>query len=336
MILTLERIQNGKGELMEEVRISFEQLKNSAKNDLIAAGLDEKQSEIVADCFATADIYGVNSHGCAILPAHIQRIARGGYNCVPNCNIIRQTASFAVVDGDNAIGPVSAMFCLKLATQKAKEVGVYSVFAKNNNTFGPAFYYSLKAAEQGCIAFVCSNSPAQMAPIGGKEKMLGTNPLAMVIPVPGDDPIIVDMATSVVAKSKFKEYKEQGKSLPEGWALDKDGKPTTDPDMGIQGLVLPMAGYKGYALSMMVDIVAGVLSGAAYLSKVGRFYSQDNNSMNVGFYISVIDPQLVCGEEYNKAIADFVDLIKNSAAVEGCQISLPGADRVKYKAEHMI
>lgn len=321
---------------MEEVKISFEQLKNSAKNDLIAAGLDEKQSAIIADCFATADIYGVHSHGCAMLPAHIQRIARGGYNCAPDCKIIRQTASFAVVDGDNAIGPVSAMFCLELAAQKAKEVGVYSVFAKNNNTFGPAFYYSLKAAERGCIAFVCSNSPAQMAPIGGKDKMLGTNPLAMVIPVPGDDPIIVDMATSVVAKSKFKEYKAQGKPLPEGWALDKDGKPTTDPDMGIQGLVLPMAGYKGYALSMLLDIVCGVLSGAAYLSKVGRFYSEDNRSMNVGFYMSVMDPQIVCGEEYNKAIADFANLIKNSAPADGCRISLPGADRVKFKAEHLI
>ena len=328
--------KNEKGDLMEESRISFEQLKASAKNDLIAAGLDEKQSEIVADCFATADIYGVNSHGCAILPAHIQRITRGGYNCVPNCRVIRQTASFAVVDGDNAIGPVSAMFCLDLAVQKAKDVGVYSVFAKNNNTFGPAFYYSLKAAERGCIAFVCSNSPAQMAPIGGKEKMLGTNPLAMVIPVPDDDPIIVDMATSVVAKSKFKEYKAQGKPLPEGWAMDQDGKPTTDPDEGIQGLVLPMAGYKGYALSMLLDIVSGVLSGAAYLNKVGRFYSEDNGSMNVGFYMSVIDPQIVCGEAYHQAIADFAGLLKHSAAAEGCQIVLPGADRVKYKAEHSM
>ena len=319
---------------MDEARVSYEQLRKAAKNNLMAAGLDEKQSDTVADCFATADVYGVNSHGCAILPAHIQRIARGGYNCTPDCKILRQTASFAVVDGDNAIGPVSAMFCLELAVQKAKEVGVYNVFAKNNNTFGPAFYYSLKASERGCIAFVCSNSPAQMAPIGGKDKMLGTNPLAMVIPVPSGDPIIVDMATSVVAKSKFKEYKAQGKPLPEGWALDRDGKPTTDPDMGIQGLVLPMAGYKGYALSMLVDIVCGVLSGAAYLNKVGRFYSEDNGSMNVGFYMSVIDPQLVCGEEYNQVIADFVDLIKNSAAAEGEQISLPGADRMKYKAEH--
>ena len=321
---------------MEESNISFAQLKNEAKKELIAAGLDENQAETVADCFATADVYGVVSHGCGMLPAHVQRIVRGGYNCKPNCKVLRQTASFAVVDGDNAIGPVSAMYCLEIGVREAKKVGVFNVFSKNNNTFGPAFYYSLKAAEQGCIAFVCSNSPAQMAPIGGKDKMLGTNPISMVVPVPGGDPIIVDMATSVVAKSKFKEYKEQGKSLPEGWALDKDGKPTTDPDSGIQGLVLPMAGYKGYALSMLVDIVSGVLSGAAYLSNVGRFYSQDNSSMNVGFFMSVIDPQIVCGEEYNKAIADFVALIKNSTPAEGCQISLPGADRIRYKYEHTV
>lgn len=321
---------------MKESKNSFAQLKNMAKKDLIAAGLDEKQADTVADCFATADIYGVTSHGCAMIPANVQRIMRGGYNCKPNCKVLRQTASFAVVDGDNAIGPVSAMYCLEIGIQEAKKVGVFNVFSKNNNTFGPAFYYSLKAAEQGCIAFVCSNSPAQMAPIGGKDKMLGTNPISMVVPVPGKDPIIVDMATSVVAKSKFKEYKEQGKPLPDGWALDKDGNPTNDPDMGIQGLVLPMAGYKGYALSMLVDLVSGVLSGAAYLSKVGRFYSQDNSSMNVGFFMSVIDPQIVCGEAYEKAIAEFAGLIQNSAAAEGSQISLPGADRLRYKAEHTI
>ena len=321
---------------MKEDIFSFNDLKTTAMMKLTETGLDEDQAEIVADCLATADMYGVSSHGCAILQSHIDRILRGGYNCKAECKITRQTAAFAVVDGDNAIGPVSAMFCLNLAVEKAKEVGVFNVFAKNNNTFGPAFYYSLKAAEQGCIAFVCSNSPAQMAPIGGKEKMLGTNPIAMVIPVPNSDPIIVDMATSIVAKSKFKEYKEQGRPLMEGWALDKDGNPTTDPDKGIQGLVLPMAGYKGYALAMLVDIVSGVLSGAAYLSKVGRFYSEDSRSMNVGFYMSVIDPRLVCGKKYDSLIVDFVDTLQNSSPVEGCHISLPGAERVKYKNEHTI
>ena len=222
------------------------------------------------------------------------------------------------------------MFCLNFSIEKCRKTGVYSIFSRNNNTFGPAFYYSLKAAEQGCIAFICSNSPAQIAPIGGKERMLGTNPFAVVIPVPNDEPIIIDMATSIVAKSKFKQFKEAGRELPDGWALDKDGNPTNDPDEGIQGTVLPMAGFKGYAISMLIDVMAGVLSGAAYLDKVGRFYSNNKEGMNVGFYMTVIDPLIVVGSEYQNIMHDFVSRLRNSKTLVGEKIVLPGDDRISF------
>jgi len=312
-------------------KFNFENRKTEAVKALTENGASKAHAEIVADCLVTADEYGVTSHGTSILPSHIQRIQRGGYNLNPDIKLIKETAAFAVIDGDNAIGPVSAMFCLDYAIKKCRESGVFTVFARNNNTFGPAFYYSLKAAEKGCIAFICSNSPAQMAPMGGCEKMLGTNPLAAVIPVPDSDPIIIDMATSVVAKSKFKEYKNEGKTLPEGWALDKEGNPTRDPDEGMSGLVLPMAGFKGYAISMLIDIFSGVLSGAAYLDKVGRFYSEEGGSMNVGFYMTVIDPVVVCGEDFNKEIKEYAERVKTSKAAEGREVVLPGEDRITYK-----
>ncbi len=308
----------------------FDVERKNAVLQLMENGVDEAQAETVADCFATADLYGVTSHGLAILPSHIQRIERGGYNLHPHFKVLKETAAFAVIDGDNSFGPVSAKYCLDFAIERCKSSGVYTVFSKNNNTFGPAFYYSLKAAEQGYIAFICSNSPAQMAPVGGKEKLLGTNPFAMVVPVPDSDPIIVDMATSVVAKSKFKQYKNEGKALPQGWALDEDGNPTTDPDQGMRGLVLPMAGFKGYAISMLIDIVSGLLSGAGYLNGVGRFYSEDKSSMNVGFYINVIDPVAVCGEEYSKEIKEFVRRIRESSPAPNGKICLPGDDRIEF------
>lgn len=313
------------------MKFDFELNMANVKTKLVSNGVNEAQAEILADCLVTADEYGVTSHGTAVLQSHIDRIKRGGYNLNPDLKVIKETAAFALVDGDNAIGPVSAMFCLDYALRKCRECGVFTVFARNNNTFGPAFYYSLKAAEQGCIAFVCSNSPAQMAPVGGVEKMLGTNPLAAVIPVPDSDPIIIDMATSAVAKSKFKEYKNEGKPLPEGWALDKDGNPTTDPDEAMSGLVLPMAGFKGYALSMLIDVIAGALSGAATLDRVGRFYSDDGSCMNVGFYMTVIDPTVVLGDDYNKEIKEYVARLRNSRSAEGKKIVLPGDDRINYR-----
>jgi LDH2 family malate/lactate/ureidoglycolate dehydrogenase len=310
----------------------YNEKKNKIMQEFINNGLDERQAEIIADCFVTTDLYGVTSHGSTMLSAYIKKINQGSYNLNPKFKIIRETGAFAVIDGDNAIGPISAKFCLDFAINKCKKSGVYTVFSKNNNTFGPAFYYSLKAAEQGYIAFICSNSPAQMAPVGGKEKMLGTNPFAAVIPVPGADPIIIDMATSVVAKSKFKQYKEEGKKLPDGWAIDIEGNPTNDPDEGIQGMILPMAGFKGYGIAILIDIISGVLSGAAYLNKVGRFYSENKLGMNVGFYLNIINPEIVIGDIYQEIIKDFVKRLRESKKVGEKKIILPGDDRIKNKS----
>ena len=302
--------------------------KDDIVKKLVSAGVPHHHAEVVADCMYEADIHGVTSHGARILPSHLQKIKSGGYNLSPNFRTLRESPAFAVVDGDNALGFVCAMHCMGLAIEKAKEVGIYHVFSCHNNTVGPAFYYPLKAAEQGLIGILYSNSPAQMPPIGGKEKMLGTNPFAAVIPVPGHPPIIIDMATSVVAKSKFKEYKEAGKPLPEGWALDAEGNPTTDPDAAMQGLVLPMAGFKGYGIAMLIDIISGLLSGAAFLNKVGRFYSPDNSPMNVGICCACINPHLVLGDIYDSLIAQYVTEIRNSPACEGKVVVLPGDDRI--------
>ena len=317
--------------MSEKIDIEKEQI--FIINELTENGVPQEQAEIVADCFSTADSYGVTTHGGAILPSHIQRIQRGGYNLSPNFKVIRETAAFAVIDGDNAIGPVSATFCMRYAIEKCRDSGVFTVFSRNNNTFGPAFYYPLLAAREGLIGIACSNSPAQMAPIGGKEKMLGTNPFSIVVPTYGD-PIILDMATSVVAKSKFKEYKLARKELPEGWALDSEGNPTVDPDKAMQGFVLPMAGFKGYGIALMIDILSGLLSGAAYLNKVGRFYMENGSCMNVGFQFIVLDPKQILGEGYDEIIKDFVLQLRNSKSADGCSIILPGDDRLKYKREN--
>lgn len=301
-------------------------------NRLCKIGVPDNQSEVVADCFATADEYGVTSHGINVLPSHIDKVLNpnGGYNLSPSLEIIRETPSFAVINGDNGIGPVVADYCMNYAVEKAREVGVFHVFSRNNNTFGPAFYYPLKAAEKGFIGILFSNTPAQMAPFGGKEKMLGTNPFAVVVPVPGSDPIIVDMATSVVAKSKFKQYKELGKQLPDGWALDVDGHPTNDPDEGMRGLVQPMAGFKGYGIAMLIDIISGLVSGAAFLNKVGRFYSEEGKCMNVGFCCIAMDPHMILGDEYDIIINDYVATLRNSERVGESPIALPGDDRIKF------
>ncbi len=308
--------------------------KHAMEAELTANGVSAHDAALLADTLYTADLYGVTSHGASLLPAHIERIRRGAYNLSPTFRILKETAAFAVIDGDNALGAVAADHCMRIAVERAKTSGVFTVFSRNNNTFGAAFYYSLIAANTGCIGYIASNAPAQMAPVGGKEKLLGTNPFAVAVPIPGDEPLVVDMATSIVAKSKFKEYKARGEALPKGWALDENGAPTTDPDTALRGLVLPMAGYKGYALSALVDIFSGLLSGAAYLDGVGRFYSESTSSMNVGFSCVVIDPSVVLGDSYAEEICAWRDRIRASRAIDGQTVSLPGDDRLAKKREN--
>ncbi len=313
---------------------SLEQAKQEAAGILEACGVPEEASLTVAGVLATADQYGVTSHGLSMLTAYVERVRCGGFNLKPKIHIVRETAAFAVIDGDNALGPVAAEFCMRYAVEKCAAAGMFTVFSRNNNTLGPAFVYPLSVAQKGYIGLVCTNSPAQMAPFGGCEKMLGTNPFAAVIPVPGNDPIIIDMATSVAAKSKILMYRERGERLPEGWALDETGAPTTDPEAALKGFILPMAGFKGYGLAVLFDILAGALSGASYLNRVGRFYTKDTASMDVGYCMTVIDPAAVYGEDYALMIGAYVRALRESRAAEGQSIRLPGDDRLESKREN--
>lgn len=292
-------------------------------------GVPFEDASIISDSLVTADQYGVHSHGLEVLPAHIQKITKGDYNLKPHIRIEKETPNSALVNGDNSIGPLSALFCANLVIEKCSDRAIFIVNSFNNNTFGAAFFYSLIMAKKGLIGITLSNSPAQMPIHGGKDKLLGTNPFSIVIPN-GKTPLIIDMATSVVAKSKFEQYRKLGFQLENGWALDADGHPTTDPVKGIDGLVLPMAGFKGYGLSLAIDIIAGLLSKASYLNEVGRFYSKDNKPMDVGYAMIGINPSLIFGEGFEQEVEEYTKKLRASSLAPGYdKVSLPGDDRLE-------
>lgn len=315
---------------MKKCTIPYAELKELCQQKLERNGLNREDAETVAKCYATADLYGVSSHGVAILPSHIKRIQRGGYNLAPKIQVEKSTSAFAVINSDNAMGPISASFCTQKAISLATSEGIGVVFTHHANTYGPAFIYALAMAEKGLIGITCCNSPSAMPAPNGKEKLLGTNPLAIVIPSKSGTPIIYDIATSIVAKSKINQIRIAGGTIPEGWALDKNGIPTTDPTAAIEGLVLPMAGFKGYGLAMMIDILAGVLSGAFYLNRVNRFYSDNSACMNVGQFYMAIDPVTVLGANFYEIMRDYISTIRSSEKIDQTKsIALPGDDRIQ-------
>ena len=315
--------------------MNFLEYKKNIADKVANLGVNSSQAETISDYMTVCDFFGITSHGARTLDAHCQKIQRGEYNLSPSFKVLKETPSFAVIDGDNAIGIVSAEYCVNYAVNRAKENGIFTVLSKNNNTFGAAFYYAYTMAKRGMLIVISSNSPAQMAPFGGIDKMLGTNPFAIGIPAEKNEPIVIDMATSVSAKSKFKEYKERGEKLPVGWALDKSGNPTTDPDEAIAGTVLPMAGFKGYGIALAIDVISGLLSGAAFLDGVGRFYGGGKNGMNVGYTVCAIDPTVVFGEAFYREVDLYIERIRSSTAKAGKQISLPGDDRLETYRKNM-
>jgi (2R)-3-sulfolactate dehydrogenase (NADP+) len=316
-----------------KVNVTIEVLKEITKKLLVANQLPIEQADIVADCFVEADACGVITHGVSVLPAHINKIKSGSYNLNPNFNVIRDSGAFAVINSDNAIGPVSAVYCMNYAIEKCKETGIFTVLSRNSNTYGPGFYYPLLAAKNGFIGIALSNSPAAMPPLGGIDKLFGTNPFSFAVPCKEMDPIIFDMATSKVAKSKINEARINNKDIPLGWALDENGNPTTNPIEAIKGLVLPMANHKGYGLALTIDILTGVLSGAAFLNNVGRFYSENNEGMNVGQTFIAINPHMIYGEGFYETMDKYVETIRSSRSNDSNNISLPGDNKLKNKKE---
>lgn len=318
------------------MKIIESDLKIKIKDVLVSKGLSEKCSEATAECMVMADLFGIHTHGSLVLPSHIKRIENGGYNLNPSYDVISESNSYAVIDANNSIGFASANYCMEYAIKRAKQNGMFTVFCRNANAYGAASCYAMMAANKGMIGITCCNSPAAMAPIGGKDKLFGTNPLSVVIPTGDNEPVIIDMATSKVAKSRFLQMKREGKPLGVGWALDKEGKPTTDPDKGIQGLVCPMEGFKGYGLALVIDVLAGLLSGAAWQDKVNRFYNEKGDPMNVGHLFIAIDPVKIIGNCYWDLIKSYVANIRNSVPVdEEINIAVPGDDKHSAKKRNL-
>ena len=309
------------------MRYNIDKVRQRSVKALIDSNLKKDDAELVVDSMLEADINGVSTHGIRMLHAYVDKLKNGQF-AIGNPQVIKDSPSFTVMDSNNIIGAISAAKASQICIEKAKEYGMHTVFAKNCNTFGPAFYYAEMMSKAGMIGFVCSNTPAAMPAFNGLEPMLGTNPLAFSCPSKTKGTITLDMATSIVAKSHFSTALANHEKLKEGWALDQNGNPTTDPMEAIKGFVLPMAGFKGYGIAMAIDILSGFLSGAGYLNKVNKFYSQDGKGMNVGQMFVAINPDMVYDGDFLTDMDGYITTLRDSKVMDGRAIAIPGDDRV--------
>lgn len=279
----------------------------------------------VSACLIKAELRGVESHGLVRLPVYARRLQAGVVAARPTLRVIRAGTAAALVDGDNGLGPVVASSAMNTAIGIAREHGTGFVGVRNSNHFGAAAFYVEKAVRSGFIGLAISNAPPNMAPFGGKKRFLGTNPLAIGIPAGQEPPLIFDASTSVVARGKIIMAAHQGDPIPEGWAIDPDGVPTTDASQALEGAVLPFGGPKGSAISFIIDIFCGALTGAAFALHLNTL---ENLSavQNVGHVMAAVRTDLFMSDADFKDRMDTIQrMLKDSPAAPGIErVLVPG------------
>lgn len=308
------------------VLIQKNELERFVQRIFSKVGLDEAQAQTIARHLVLANLRGIDSHGVTRVGIYSKRIELGLTNKESEVQLERETASSALVDARNTSGIVAATTGIKLAVQKAKATGVGVVGIKNSNHCGMLADYTQYAAENDCISIATTNAPPNMAPWGGKERYFGTNPFSYSIPAGEEIDIVFDMATSVVARGKIINAEKNNQQIPLGWAISKDGKPTTDPSEALDGLVLPVGGPKGYGIAMLVDVLSGLFTGALNGPWIRDLYRDFTEPQNVGQFFMVMRADLFQPLEVFKSRMDqAIQEIRAIPTMEGVdRIYLPG------------
>jgi L-2-hydroxycarboxylate dehydrogenase (NAD+) len=308
------------------------------KDAFVASGLPEADSAKCAELMTEADLTGADGHGIFRLPQYIRRLNAGGFNKHPNITVTKNAPATALVDGDNGMGHLVMSRATTEAIAMAKETGVAWVGVRRSNHAGPAGLYAEMPAQHGMVGLYAAVANANhMGTWGGTDLLLGTNPLAVGVPS-GAGPLILDIATSIVAYGTVKKYALRGLAMPEGWFVDaQTGAPITDANRSHEGLLLPMGEYKGAGLALMLGLIAGVLNGAAFGRDVVDFNADDASETNTGHFIIAVDiARFIPLETFKSEVDRHIGDLRHSKRLPGVdEIRLPGDRRAECRAERM-
>jgi len=311
---------------MTDALIPEDALLALAARALVAGGMTAEDAAPVARILVLADLFGLRTHGISRVAQYLDRVRVGGIDARAAVRATRVAPGLALVDGANGIGPLVGMRALEAAMESAAEVGIAAAFARASNHFGPVMPYALIAAERGFASIIGTNATTTIAPWGGRDTRLGNNPLGIGVPTPGGDPILLDLAMSVAARAKIRRALKDGAVLPEGWATDAGGRPTTDPAAALAGFLLPFGGHKGYGLALMVDLLSGLLSGASYLTRVKAWDKEPEAHQDLGHFFILIDTKrLARPDALAGRMEDFKSIIRSTPAADPARpVRLPG------------
>ena len=307
-------------------------LENLIKSIFCKYGLSVKHANICAKALINAELVGAPSHGLSRLKMYCDRIKKKVINPKPKIKIKKISQSISHIDGNNSIGFVVADIGIKQAIKNAKKTGFGLVAIKNSGHYGLSGYYAEQAVKKNLIAMCFTNAPPAIAPHGSKKSLFGTNPICFGVPAKKNIPFILDTSMSIINRGKIRVAAKTGKKIPEGVALDKFGKPTTDAKKALKGVQLPIAGFRGSGLAWMVDILSGVFTGGNHGGKVKDPFDDFSGPQNIGHLFIVMKSNLFV-ENYNQRIIENIKRIKRLPKIKGVkEILYPGQNkRKRYK-----
>ncbi len=325
-------------------------LRSFTEQVFLKMGCPETDAQLAADVLLRSDLRGIDSHGVARLVGYVRLWEKKRINATPNVRVVHETATTAAVDGDAGLGLVVAPFAMKVAIEKAKTYGTGWVSVKNSNHFGIAGYHALLATEHDMIGISMTNASPLVAPTYANERLLGTNPMCYAFPAGKYPPVVVDMATSAAANGKLEIAQRAKQPIPEGWAQDKDGRPSTDPDqLKAGGSLLPLGGdkahgsHKGYGLGATVDILSAVLSGANYGPWVPPFVAfleppADPVGEGIGHFFGAMRVDgFRPAADFKHHLDNWIETFRNARPVDPAQpVIIPGAPETEFEHERKL
>jgi LDH2 family malate/lactate/ureidoglycolate dehydrogenase len=299
---------------------------------LQSLGVPTADAGLVSDSLVTADLWGHPSHGMLRLNWYVDRIRSGVMHPVTDPQLVVDSGAVCVLDGRDGIGQIVTDRACTEAVDRAAAHGVGVVAVRNSNHFGTAAYWTRRMAEAGCVGILTTNGSPAMAPWGGRAKTVGANPWSIATPGGSHGPVVLDIANTGVARGKIYAAEQRGEPIPVGWAIDSTGAPTTDPRAAIEGILLPMAGHKGYAISFLMDVLSGVLTGSSYATDVVGPYVPDKRSGCGHLVLALRIDALLEPTEFDRRIDDLITTTKAVPLVAGVEeIFYPG--EIETRAE---
>ncbi len=319
------------------MKIKQEKLKEIAVAILKGFHAQNEEAALVAECLVHADRRGIDTHGVYFLTLLAKRVEEGMIRIPTHIEIVRDESTTALIDGGNGLGQVAAHRAMEMSIEKSRKFGMGSVAVRNTNHVGILAFYTLRIAEQGMVGMVMCNGAASMPPWGGAEPFLGTNPISIAVPNGSGEPLVLDMSSSLVARGKIRRAERLKESIPLGWALDQNGEPTTDPSAAMKGTLVPIGGPKGYGLALMVDVLAGLLSGSQFGPQVKTFH-QPLGPTGVGVFMIAIDvARFMPLHQFKSLMQSYEDSMKKSRKAKGVsRIYLPGEIEFEKEKKSMV